>query len=296
MREPNELLKLNNENMYSALVMKNVEKVNEVVSERIEAIRQYALEQRNKELEEAIRQSAFWTQAYRSCMDTKEENIAYCMGLLNGVTAAARQRRREEKEAEEYAVSHPDTKYYKLIFQELSKVDYIQHKDLAEKLSIKPNQLTNIMKKIAGDGQHMIISTNTGKFKYYFLSETGKKYYRSRLVGEEQKEIEELLERLIERVESKNRMALFQYACKNYPCQKEVRKKIFKLDQILELEGNASPGYGFDIRFLDEGKGMHSRQMLNTWQNRDNTMPNLYMGSFAYAAVLESESISNNVG
>lgn len=295
MREPNELLKLNNENIYSALVGKNVEKVNEVVNERIEAIWQYALERRSKELEEVIHQSTFWTQAYRSCMDTKEENISYCMGLLNGVTAAARQRRREEKEAEEYTVSHPDTKYYKLIFQELSKVDYLQHKDLAEKLSIKPNQLTNIMKKIAGDGQHMIISTNTGKFKYYFLSETGKKYYRSRFVSEETKEIEELLECLMERVESKNERVLFQYACKNYLCQKEVFRKIVELNQTLERRENTSREYCFDISFLDEEKGMHSRQMLNAWQNRDNTMSNPYMSSFVYA-MLESASISNKVG
>lgn len=233
-------------------------KINDVVEELL----QYDSSQ--KEVYALIEKWSTWVQAYKTCMETKEEINSFYMGLLSGVITAAEQKAWEEKEEEYYTLTHADTKYYDMIFKELYPVDYMQHKVLAEKLSVTTSQLTNIMKRVANDEQHMIITSHQGKFKYYFLSELGKKYYNHRFGTEDKKETEELLEALIRRIKYNERRELLQYAEQTYPLQGKIRRQIYELDKELTNREKEKQKYYFYIEIMAKSEHRFNVNAINS--------------------------------
>ncbi len=239
MKELNELLKMSNENFYAAVKERNVSKIREFVERSVEELMQFNERmqfdelQENQEPADWIGQWSVWIQALKSCMDTSEEQLYYYIGLLSGVIVSTRQKQKEEKRVRDYFVQKLHTGYYKAIFHELAKADYVQHKELAEKLCMSTSQLTNIMKKIADDDQDFIISAVSGKFKYYFLSDAGRKFYRDHLEQTDRKEMVELLDCMIRGLQIGRRKELIQYVESHYSHEEGLRKKIYELDRIM---------------------------------------------------------------
>lgn len=145
-----------------------------------ENVRKRYLNNEFKELKSYLVGNKRFISAFKTTLDTEDEKIAYEMGRLSGFLSVYEEFLDERAETDACMKYFSKTKYSKEILEKLSNTDYMSHNQLARALSIQPCQLTSTMTQLEKHNQHMIAFSKIGKYKYYYLTEIGKKYIRYR--------------------------------------------------------------------------------------------------------------------
>ncbi len=130
-----------------------------------------------------------------------EKNIHFIFGRYVGLLDALYEQLIEqssqqllEKEIEDYDISK--IPHVNDIIVEIQKNEGIRHGKLAEKVGIEKSTLTGIMDKLVK--REVIKFSRPGKYKYYYLSELGKKYFeKNKKTLEVNSNIDAMIEQLL---------------------------------------------------------------------------------------------------
>lgn len=218
--------------LYSAIVSRNISELKtETGSIMFRLVDDYSMNNL-KELREEIEKYQKWINAVSGTFDTEEEKIAYQMGLLGGTVAAVTQLKEYQEQTEEYEKASFDTKYQEGIIEQLIGEDYIQHNQLAKNLNISPSQLSTIMNKLDDGRQNIISMSRMGKFKYYCLTDMGKRYYYNKNKGGFRNEISELLQCVLDAQKKTN--SVIHFVDKYYHDDLELKQKASKVDLLIQ--------------------------------------------------------------
>lgn len=234
------------ERMYQAVIDRDLAEVkaevDSITSQLVDDLSMNNMEN----LQEMLERYQKWTDAVFGAFDTEEEKIAYQMGILAGTVSAIAHLKEIEERIRECSRTHFDTKYWDDIIEYLADKDHLQHNQLAKKLDMDPSQLTTIMNKLDEEGQDMIAMSRTGKFKYYCLTDIGRRYYHNRHKGNFREEIVELMQCVLDSQASDKNDTVKHFADKYYHDDLEVKQKAVEVDAHLYLIGHKSR----DVEFL----------------------------------------------
>lgn len=130
-----------------------------------------------------------------------EKNIHFIFGRYMGLLDALYEQLIEqssqqllEKEIDDYDISQ--IPHVNDIIVAIQKNEGIRHGNLAEKVGIEKSTLTGIMERLVDKG--VVKFSRPGKYKYYYLSELGRKYFeKNRKLIEVGTNIDALIEQLL---------------------------------------------------------------------------------------------------
>ena len=235
----NILLKLN-EKLYRAIERRMVSEVNcETNRVRSQILSLYALSHEH-ELAETLDKYQKWLKGITSTFETEEEKIAYQMGLLGGTIGTICELQEQKGQFKEYEMAPLDTKYQDAIIEQLMEKEYVQHNQLAKNLGISSSQLTTIMSKVEEKPQNIVTVSHVGKFKYYCLTDMGRRYYGNQHRGNFREEICELLNHVLERCKFKKVNSIKEFVDKYYSDDIELKQKAMEVEYVigsLEVKG-----------------------------------------------------------
>ncbi len=236
MKRLNQLLGKINHVLFAAVSNQKAEEVYAQTRQIGEEMsRAYSLYE-NTELEGKIKQYRQFTQAFRDSLEPAELVMFY-MGMLAGYTECFGGLFTERNQSDKLRVNPAKSQYYNKIIQILSQKEYVQHKDLAAALGIKVSSLTRIMKTIEEDDQTYIIVSSVGKYKYYCLTDAGKKYYAQYINQERWRRPEEAIEEMLavikKRIDTDRENLLIGYVSKCYPYDYHIAKKMQALENSI---------------------------------------------------------------
>ncbi len=235
MKGLNQLLEKIDHELFTAILSRQTEMVYaETRRIREEMSGAYSLYE-NAELEKEIKKIRQFIQAFRDSLDP-EELVVYYMGTLGGFTEYLSELFAERNKKDRFTANPIKSQYYNQIICILSQKEYVQHKDLAAELGIKTSSLTRIMKSVEEE-QPYIVSSSSGKYKYYCLTETGKKYYAQYINKERWKRPEDAIEELLtvtkKRLDTNQGNILVEYAAECYPYDYHITQKVQSLENSI---------------------------------------------------------------
>lgn len=234
MKALNRLLTKINEKLYRAVEDRDLSELSALAGGiRTQIVGLYSLDN-VPELEKMLHKYQKWMEGAASAFDSEEENIAYQMGLLGGAIAAVAQLSEQKRQVKEYEVAHLDTKYQDEIIEHLMEKEYVQHNQLAKSLGISPSQLTTIMGKVDGEQQNIISMSRIGKFKYYCLTDMGRRYYCNQHRGNFREEILELLKSVLDRRKLAKRNTIIKFVDRYYMDDIELKRKAMEVEYFLD--------------------------------------------------------------
>lgn len=150
------------------------EKVQAYVDDRIRYFQNLALERETTKLKKEL------IYEYRLCdwliqKYTSEKNIDYFFGYFVGLlTSFKNQLTTDYKNQHADLISKVNVPHLDDILFTIEEQEGIRHGKLAETIGIEKSTLTGIMEKIVASGA--VVFSRPGKYKFYFLTETGKNY------------------------------------------------------------------------------------------------------------------------
>lgn len=231
MKTLNKFMEKVNSELYFGVLEKNISKIKDVIGDMAFRIVNLYAKNCMTELQDALEKYQKLTDSAAGIFETEEEKIAYQLGVLGGTTAAIRQLKDNCDQIKEYQTTHFDTKYQEMIIEQLVDKDYVQHNQLAKNLNMSTSQLSVIMNKL-DDGQQNIISmSRVGKFKYYSLTDMGKRYYHSKNKGNFREEISELMQCVLDTRKKQNTVKHF--VDKYYNDDLALKQKALEVDGYL---------------------------------------------------------------
>jgi len=236
MKRLNQLVQKINAVFFRIITERQVQRLRDEVKVSYDRLFNLFMQGNARELQTEIAGTEKLLQAFRTTLETDEENIMYQMGLLGGATMVIKQMYFDNVQMEETHSSCPDTKYADRIVENLVYVPYMQHAQLARKLEISSSQLTQIMTKLDNSGYQFINSSREGKFKYYSLSEIGKKYYRKQIGRNFRNEIMQLLMTIYQRIRGEKRNTITDYICKYYNEDIDLKEAACRIEYALEKQ------------------------------------------------------------
>ena len=166
-------------------------------SEKLEQLFQERnLEQLERDLEYEKNIFAYFVK--RECV---EKNMHFIFGRYIGLLDALYEQLIEqsseqllEKEIDDYDISQ--IPHVNDIIVTIQKNEGIRHGNLAEKVGIEKSTLTGIMERLVD--KEVVKFSRPGKYKYYYLSELGRKYYeKNKKLIEVGTDIDALIEQLM---------------------------------------------------------------------------------------------------
>ena len=109
---------------------------------------------------------------------TTMQEIIFLLGKLEGTLDCA-DNLAEVYEQNNYLIKQKKvtTKYFEPVLEILENNEGISHGQLAQKLGINPNQLSNVMRKIVASGA--VQKESVGKSSYYFLTDSAKYFLKT---------------------------------------------------------------------------------------------------------------------
>lgn len=232
MKMLNERMSRINEELYNAAAEGNVQELNVQVSGiRYRLANLYAMDD-PQELPKELAKYQKWVDGAACVFETDEEKTAYQIGLLGGTVAAVVQLREQQEQIKNYELSHLDldTKYQDQIIEQLMEKEYVQHNELAQRLGISSSQLTVIMNKVEGKQQNIVSVSREGKFKYYCLTDMGRRYYNNQHKGNFREEIAELLQCVLERGKYKKKNSIKNFVDRYYANDVEMKQKAMEVE------------------------------------------------------------------
>ncbi len=150
------------------------EKLQAYIDNRICRFQELALEKDTATFKKEL------TYEYRLCdwliqKYTQEKNIDYFFGHFTGLLASFKTQLTEEfRNQHVHLIGKADVPHLDDILFTIEAQEGIRHGKLAEAIGIEKSTLTGIMERIVASGA--VIFSRPGKFKFYFLTEVGKKY------------------------------------------------------------------------------------------------------------------------
>lgn len=250
MRGLNELLGKLNYALYNAVSEHRSEDVHAQTKEIGDAMSRAYSFYENTKLENEIKRNRQFIQAFRDSLEP-DELVTYYMGMLEGFTECFSGLFTERIKSDKLKANPLKSQYYNKIIQILFQKEYVQHKDLAAALGIKVSSLTRIMKTIEQDDQTYIVASSVGKYKYYCLTDAGKKYHAQYINQERwmrpEEAIEEMLVVIKKRLDTNQENLLISYATKCYPYDYHIAKKTQELES--SIRRNIRPAAKYDVIF-----------------------------------------------
>lgn len=243
MKTLNKLLEKLCDKLYFAIVNRNISELKTETNSIIYRILNDYSVNNLKELQKELLKYQKWTDGIAGVFDTEDEKIAYQMGMLGGTVAAITQLKDEQEQIKSYEIAHLDTKYQESIIEQLIGKEYIQHNQLAKNLNISPSQLSTIMNKLDDEHQNIISMSRVGKFKYYCLTDLGRRYYYNKNKGDFREEIDELLQCVLDTRIKKKQDTVKHFIDKYYCDDLELKQKAVKVDTclyFLEYKNNST--------------------------------------------------------
>ncbi len=237
MKGLNQLLEKIDHELFTAIISRQAESVY-AETRRIweEMSRAYSLYE-NAELERVIKKNRQFIQAFRDSLEP-DELAMYYMGMLGGFTECYSNMFSERGQRDKFNASPAKSQYYNKIISILSQKEHVQHKDLAAELGIQTSSLTRIMKAVEEEEQPYIVASTIGKFKYYCLTEAGKKYYAQFINRERWKRTEDAIEELLtvtkKRLDTNQGSILMEYAEKCYSYDYVITQKMKSLENSIK--------------------------------------------------------------
>ncbi|MCI8530474.1 MAG: hypothetical protein HFH82_15235 [Lachnospiraceae bacterium] len=272
----NEIMLQLSEKLYRAVQARNVSEVNcETNRIRSQVLSCYTLSNEH-ELAEMLDRYQRWLKGVTSTFETEEEKIAYQMGLLGGTIGTICELQEQKEQFKAYEMAPLDTKYQDAIIGQLMEKEYVQHNQLAKNLGISSSQLTTIMSKVEERPQNIVTVSHVGKFKYYCLTDMGRRYYGNLHRGNFREEICELLNHVLERCKFKKVNNIKSFVDKYYGDDIELKQKAMEVEYFidsLEVKSRKMSKQLTEIGmipFLISGPGTFSTKRLVGRQFDDN--------------------------
>jgi len=239
----NSLLKKINEKLYAAVISKNIKDLREEVNKiNYQLIDLFGMGEHDQVLE-MLEKYRKWVNASAGIFETEEEMAAYQMGMLSGTVAAVDQLCQMNNQIREYEMAHLGTKYQEQIIEQLIGTEYISHNQLAQKLQISPSQLTVMMSKLEGTKQNIISASRNGKFKYYCLTDFGKRYYNYQHKGNLREEIMLLLSCVMQKCRSKERNIIKSFVDRYYVNDLKLKQMAMEVEDSIEKLKNGQMNF-----------------------------------------------------
>lgn len=268
MKALNKLMEKLNEKLYRAVEDRNLPELNTLTdSIRAQIVDLYSLDNQ-PELTKMLHRYQKWLDGTAPVFDREEEKIAYQMGLLGGTVATVAQLTEQHQQLKEYEVAHLDTKYQDSIIELLMDKDYMQHNQLAKSIGISPSQLTTIMGRVDGEQQNIVSMSRVGKFKYYCLTDMGRRYYRNQHRGNFREEILELLKSVLDRRKSPRQNTIKKFVDRYYINDIELKQKAMEVEYFLDsLEAKSKGAF---IKTIESDGGFPYAKRLMAKQFASN--------------------------
>ncbi len=238
MKELNKLVAKINERIFNAISERRIQKMQDEVETFYDRLSDFIAQRKFHELESELVKTEKLLQAVRTTLETEEENISFQIGRLAGINMVFKQMYFDNAQVTEARALCPDTKYADILIDTLADVPFMQHKQLADKLDISSSQLTQIMAKLDKSSFKFINSSKNGKFKYYSLSEIGKKYYKKQIGRNVRDELLQLMRVIYLRLREKKNSTITEYICKYYDENLELKEEAFKIECALDRREN----------------------------------------------------------
>ncbi len=269
MKKLNQFMEKTCSELYYVILEKNILKIKEIIGSMTYGIVNLYDKNNLKELQGLLERYQKWTDAAVGVFETEEEKIAYQMGVLGGTTAAIQQLKENQNQIIEYRMLHLDTKYQDQIIEQLIDKDYVQHNQLAKNLKISTSQLSVIMNKFNAENQNVISVSRVGKYKYYCLTDMGKRYYHSKNKGNFREEMSELMQCVLDA--RKKQDTIKHFVDKYYYDDLELKQKALEVDGYLyfHVHGNSA-----DFSGLEEKRERYWHEYtinMDVYTNYDNS-------------------------
>ena len=104
-----------------------------------------------------------------------EKSKEYYKGFFDLITSLVETKVKDQNKTTLFDECFKKTKYSYTITSILNQEDHLNHSELAEKLNIKNNQLSNIIKIVSS--YKLVTSQKIGRNKYYFIMVLGEEFY-----------------------------------------------------------------------------------------------------------------------
>lgn len=168
-------------------------KLQQLVSERL-------LDELHKTVLAESRKLAWIVQKY-----TAEQDMGFLIGVCAGALSCLEEYLRQQHQTEragEFAgeLKAASLPHARQILFTIEAHEGIRHGQLAEQIGIEKSTLSGIMDKLVASGA--VVFSRPGKFKYYFLSQMGKRYCdQNRGQYEASKDFDTLMEQMLELID-----------------------------------------------------------------------------------------------
>lgn len=254
-------LTLKNTTIESEFNRNNYDGLSKLIQENIEDLKSllvnYDFEKAYKEIDNSKTQLSYLVKK-----EVSNHSISFILGGYIGFIDATSEYIRRELKKESvirnmnsYNIS--EIPHINDIISSIFKEPGIRHGKLAEKVGIEKSTLTGIMDKLVEKG--IVIYSRPGKYKYYYLSELGMKYYKdNHKVIEGEMDIKYLTEQLMITLSKKNEnvsdsiLEIISSLINGKTHQQGYKSNTMNYINLYELFAGLPRIHPLNIRFLNE--------------------------------------------
>lgn len=170
------------------------------------------------------------------CIRDEAQKVIFALGELNGIVKAYAhldyEKAKNEYAWEQSSKLYGSVKHLNEIVNALYEDENLSQSELAERLGLNASTLTEAMKKVAN--KELVVARRSGKFKFYSLSEYGRRYHDVLMAKQSE------LEKNKDRYESyyQKLMTYYQVAAKDEEYTSSKAKEKAQEDYISNTEIN----------------------------------------------------------